>query len=401
MALPITYRAVENLNPSPIDGSGSWYCARWRSKQAKPFNLPAAYRIQRVYTSIATLKGYKSFGGIADASSVANAAFVQPDMTQSSAVGFYIDHAVYKARQALVGTLNEQALLATNFIERKQAAEMMANRLFQLANFADAVRRRDIRSAAWILRDKSNSSTRAKWTTSKDAASIWLEFHFGWEPLIQDVYNVVKLLSDPLPGGYRDTDSLDYPPGKVKFDVTNRTTSNKGTIWEENQTWNCMGSVKAKAGAEFYVSNPNLYLSNRLGLVNPAAILWEAIPFSFVVDWFSTTSAWINQYSDLVGVTVRNPWYSWRLQAKGTFDKDAPRIGWHVHVEKDVLNSRRILGIPEVKLRPLPAQRISIVRAATAISLLINFLPKNHTGSASKSNQNHVIEWGTAPRKRT
>lgn len=374
MALPITYRTPENLNPSPIDGPGSWYCMRWRSKQAKPFNLPAAYRIQRVHTPVATLKGYLDFGGIAQASSVVNAAFVQPDMTQSSAVGFYIDHAVYKARQALIGTLNDQALLATNYVERKHAAEMMANRLFQLADFARAVKRGDVRSAAWILRYNLRSGIRRK-RTSKDAANTWLEFHFGWEPLIQDVYNVVKLLSDPLPGGYRDTDSLPHPPGKVVFDVTDRRTSNKGTVWEENQTWNCRGFVKAKAGAEFYVSNPNLYLLNRLGLVNPAAILWESIPFSFVVDWFFTTSAWINQYSDLVGVTVKNPWYSWRLQAKGTYDKDAPRLGQHVHVEKDVLNSRRILGIPEVKLRPLPAKRISLSRAATAIALLINRLP--------------------------
>ncbi len=61
-------------------------------------------------------------------------------------------------------------------------------------------------------------------------------------------------------------------------------------------------------GCEVTISNPNLYLANNLGLANPAIVVWELIPFSFVVDWFVTVGQFLENGSAWLGLTVTKPY---------------------------------------------------------------------------------------------
>jgi hypothetical protein len=49
-----------------------------------------------------------------------------------------------------------------------------------------------------------------------------------------------------------------------------------------------------------------LYLLSQLGLANPAAVAWELVPFSFVVDWFTDAGTFINSFTDFLGCSVTN-----------------------------------------------------------------------------------------------
>lgn len=391
MVYPLVFKPVDIPYPNPPDGVGSLFVRKARTSQRPPFNKPAPYDFRKVRTIAAKKKTGSTFGGMANAGATRGPYLVQPDFNNIDVLKSYIQDAVHKARNALVGTLNEQALLATNFVERAKAAEMMGNRLYQLAQFARHIRRGDINSALWAVRGTERTqytrprqkSGRAgyvpKYVSSKKAAGLWLEYHFGWEPLVEDVYRSMKILSEPTTYGSVNTQRLDYPPGRVYFDETSETSWVSGGYRME-QTRAIKGWVKAKAGMEFYVTDPNLYLLNRLGLVNPAAVAWEAVPFSFVVDWFVTTGEFINQYSDFAGITVTDPWYSWTAEATDSFQSKETHqasgvVAQDISISLEGFNSRRILGLPEVVLKPKPLKAPSLIRAATAISLLIQFLP--------------------------
>ena len=78
------------------------------------------------------------------------------------------------------------------------------------------------------------------------------------------------------------------------------------------------------------ISSPNSLKANQLGLVNPASVAWELIPFSFLVDWFLPVGKFLESYTDTVGMQLDNIQRMERREANhiyvstysGTNDKD-------------------------------------------------------------------------------
>lgn len=89
--------------------------------------------------------------------------------------------------------------------------------------------------------------------TEKRASAAWLEFSFGWAPLFQSIY-----------------DSVDVALSYEKYD-SHRRSARDG---------------RARAGFSADIVHRRRYALNQLGLLNPAEILWDRKPLSFVIDWF-------------------------------------------------------------------------------------------------------------------
>jgi hypothetical protein len=49
------------------------------------------------------------------------------------------------------------------------------------------------------------------------------------------------------------------------------------------------------------VTNPNLDLLQSLGLANPAEVIWELIPFSFLIDHVTGIGNFLSAFSDELG----------------------------------------------------------------------------------------------------
>jgi hypothetical protein len=54
------------------------------------------------------------------------------------------------------------------------------------------------------------------------------------------------------------------------------------------------------------VTNPNLFLANRLGLLNLPGVAWDLIPWSFVVNMVTNAAQMINSVTDFIGVACDN-----------------------------------------------------------------------------------------------
>lgn len=270
--------------------------------------------------------------------------------------------------------IHAKAETLINFAQRREAAEMMATRLMSLARFARAVRKRDpkamasalgfdVRKASEIGLDVRKASSRGRWSLPKTTGKIWLEYHFGWEPLVKDVGACIDVLSDAPPNGtVKGRKTLTWK--------TDDRDASSGHVIE----WTC----GCRLQAEVAVSNPNMFLANQLGLTNPAIVAWDLVPFSFIADWFGTLGMWINSWTDFLGLRLVNSQTGRLAQAVDrsyfwTKPSGKPK-GWYVASTITDVHVRRTLGLAKPSVIFRPRKRLSLTRAATAAALLINFL---------------------------
>lgn len=331
---------------------------RWGYRQMKPYNLPLPTAMEecRARADVRDTR-YPEIPCSLNSSSYAKPRSVLPNLKTLA----YND-AYARLRDSLQG----DAALGINFVQRKQAIGMMTERVLQLFKFARHVRRFEFVAAAETL---NISAKRFKGLTlrkeSKALGNNWLEFHFGWSPLVHDIYKAIDLLQKPIPD-VRLTGS-----GSAKLGLTVIPPNPGAYIYGSN----AFGAhVKVKIGTYVYVSNPNLWLANKMGVVNPAIIVWDAVPFSFVVDWFVNLNDVMSSWTDFAGLTLVNPWSSVFSRSKWDYTEyGGSGSSYRVIREGSTLvNFDRSLGIGSGPvLRTRKPWHLSVTRGATAIALLL------------------------------
>jgi hypothetical protein len=256
-----------------------------------------------------------------------------------------------------------------NLVEGRQAVTMIAERAKQLARIARDLKRGNLRQVVHSLFDRAGkprpSPKEMKHFASKSLSAQWLELHFGWAPLVQDIYNGITVLEGDF--GTIKAKGRASSQGKIQVIKPNPWTRNS-TQWVE---------VSAQYRALVRITNPNLALARNMGLVNPATLAWELIPFSFVIDWFTNVSQFLGAWNEFLGykveksssTTIHRINYSWLWNTYGWNGKGT---GFY---------TVRELGLNRPGLYIKPFHGFSVVRAATAMALLIGFLPTKVKGA--------------------
>lgn len=369
MVKPITFPPV-TTRTNNYDGTGSFYERRVPSKQVKPYNLPAPYNLKRCsFPWTRLIGGQNNYAGMCNAASEKSAVWGVSPTTTWDTFASERGWACNFARAKLLSILNDEAMMVVNYMERQQALDAIIRRGGQLLDFIRALRRGNVVKAAKVLgcrapvpgesagRRHGPKTWRSK---TKRFADDFLEWHFGWKPLVADIGNAVELLQGPVPFG--------------RFKARGRKVKIDRKFTAVNQVASYLGFVQAECGCCYTVTNPNLYLANKLGFVNPAAIAWELVPFSFVVDWFVNVGDFLTQSSELYGLTISDPYTTQLLvispcSARYQYSYAGRFYGFESLSMGVWLD--RAASLPEVKLGIRPAWRLSPMRAATAISLLV------------------------------
>ena len=140
-----------------------------------------------------------------------------------------------------------------------------------------------------------------KWINGKYVADLWLQYKYGWEPLMADIYASTEILGSTLGG---DSNII----SAQKSTSVKETFSSVDGSGYFNQKWEC--TYKARCGLMATVESEVLSDLNSLGVANPLAIAWELVPFSFVVDWFMPVGNVLEALTSHLGLTYRNGYIS-------------------------------------------------------------------------------------------
>lgn len=249
--------------------------------------------------------------------------------------------------------------LGTAAAESREALKMIISRLSSLLQAVRALRRGRIGDfhQALLLPDDQDIPLRAKKPLKrKQYASVFLEYQFGWKPMINDIGSAIDVLQGPIPQA-RFRGASRHNPGLV-----DTTYAGKPAF--------CNYDIGVALQCDVVVSNPNLWLANQLGFVNPAAIAWELIPFSFLVDWFVPVGSFLDAYSAFWGLSITNCHITRRLeiylaQNDYSWPMTIKEKGWRL--QRDVVTN---FPIPSVVAR-LPDLKSLAGKAASLTALTI------------------------------
>lgn len=307
-----------------------------------------------------------------------------------------------KNRTGVVGTLHAEALnkayarfldkvnsgletsqWAVGLAERRQAMSMVRTRTVRsvetiahsamtMAAAYRSLRRGDFGRFLSLLKlkrlpkrlQRRIETPRGRWSSPERASALWLEYWFGWSPLVADIHSAVSILEAELP------EPAKFYASAKAIQVFDRTKIGydsylTGTI-----------NYRVRIGAEVVVSNPNLRRATLLGLTNPATVAWELIPFSFLVDWFIPVSQFLNSWSDFYGLTVKNSYTATLGTFTGVENYQWAYAGGRYHTDTfDVAGVHtRDVGIATPIVYPKVFKGLSVTRGATAVSLLLQVL---------------------------
>lgn len=140
----------------------------------------------------------------------------------------------------------------------------------------------------------------------KTVHKTWLEYKYGWTPLLMDVKGSVEAFAQSQFGR------------PITFTVAKRASSGvKTSDWSNPNSYGFAGSGKCLDSGHseshrevrvkmiFEVVNPLLSTAQQLGITNPATVAWELVPFSFVFDWFIHVGDYLNALTALHGLQVK------------------------------------------------------------------------------------------------
>jgi hypothetical protein len=345
---------------SPIDGSVGALCTF--AFERTGYNQAPPYADSYMYASIRkTLRGPYDVG-----SGPASDAIVSDVVVM----------AVNKARAKFTGQLGDSSSFgATLTAELKSSWGLVSGGITSALLAANAVRRGRLSEAARHLnfhppevtqvRSKPTRNggrrkySRTVWVmpngrqVAKSLGNKWLWYSYGVAPLTKDIRNGMDVLTRLVPAtrvtvGTTCSDSSSYPDSYYQDRF--------------------VASASVRIAATVRVSNPNLWLANQLGLINPIQMVNEGIRLSFVVDWFSNLSQIIMQMTDFAGLEITRPvTTSRRLHTHSMLHPDYGPMSASetVYVRESILPEARLVFAYE---------RFEWQRGLNAISLLVQGL---------------------------
>lgn len=222
-----------------------------------------------------------------------------------------------QARSKLLTTLKSSSVnLAQAFSERKQTVDMLSKTVNRLASAALAIRHGNLRHASNLFGLKyGNRHLKKEIAPSpKNLANYWLEYSYGWRPLVSDIYGSMETLARTYYEKRPTVVRVRSLQSKIWKDYTLFFDSNYGM--QEILTANNLESTSYVV--EFVEDSSFCQAMSSVGLTNPALLAWELIPYSFVIDWIVPVGNYLGNLDATVGLSFVRGTKTIRQDFEGT-----------------------------------------------------------------------------------
>jgi hypothetical protein len=149
---------------------------------------------------------------------------------------------------------------------------------------------------------------RSKTHVNEFIDKTWLEYSYGWKPLLHDVYGHAQALAETT---VERANVVRHVKGRAKTQKSKTAYSvaspdphpikrvSNDTRWVEY-------------GIAYRLQGGTLNTFSQFGIDNPLEVLWEVVPFSFVADWFIPIGDFIKSLTATTGLVFYTGYKSTR-----------------------------------------------------------------------------------------
>jgi len=134
----------------------------------------------------------------------------------------------------------------------------------------------------------------------QSAYNRWLEYRYGWRPLIMDLQGALKALDKSRSRPIRAT-------ARGKAEQTMNRTFNQSITYpitgSETYEFNTTHSTEVRAYC-LYTAELTYQSARDFGVTELPLAFWELVPYSFVADWFIPIGNWLEAITPKLGIVI-------------------------------------------------------------------------------------------------
>lgn len=203
--------------------------------------------------------------------------------------------------------------LAKAYAKMNQSS-LMSGEVLRDLNTTVAMLRRPFGSAQKLvnrmLTRRKKFRTKDYAETLKVNADIWLEYRYGWKPLLMDCDTILEEILVR-----RNRESWARLVARASEDASYNYTHGFSSVpfsgdWRASGTLHRDHKMKVSAGVMYVPSGSQHDILKFLGMRpnDLPSTFWNIIPYSFVVDWFANVGTWIEAITPNPSVRVVMSW---------------------------------------------------------------------------------------------
>lgn len=138
----------------------------------------------------------------------------------------------------------------------------------------------------------------------KAVSGRYLEFSFGMAPLMSDCLALGDEVVRKLTDGAIQRQSASWQD-RDYYEASSLSPKVGGALQKQYLTRTFVSrQVSYRTTAYYKVRSDGLKRASALGFTNPASVLWETVPLSFVIDWAIPVGNWLSSMDALTGVDI-------------------------------------------------------------------------------------------------
>lgn len=204
--------------------------------------------------------------------------------------------------------------------------------------------------------------------------SLWLEYSYGWKPLVTDVYTMLNK-------------TFEVPSSVHKSVILKEFQESGGrnipSMNDFRSHYDASFKLRAVSRAIISVDSPAIYAASQYGLTDPAVTAWEAVPYSFIVDWFYPVGTYLDMLGGTAGLILRDFSTTCTVECNSSMTASQLKgISWDIFVSGNTVHNLKVKVraagyTPTYQMPPIkgPLDQ-SITRFSYALSLLASVFGK-------------------------